>query len=87
MTSWLKSREKPSQAVHLALERADYTKSYRLQHQLHALRCQGKIPDTILSVVHDPVFTIGRSGSRRIPRPVSFGRRAVESSIAGMGWN
>jgi len=64
MTSWLKSREKPLQAVHLALGRAGYAKSYRLQHQLHALRCQGKIPDTILTVVHDPVFTIGRSGSR-----------------------
>ena len=64
MTSWLKSREEPSQAVHLALGRADYAKSYRLQHQLHALRCHGKIPDTILTVVHNPVFTIGRSGSR-----------------------
>ena len=64
MTSWLKSREKASEAVHLALGRAGYADSYRLQHQLHALRCQGKIPDIVLTVVHDPVFTIGRSGSR-----------------------
>jgi len=64
MISWLKSREKPLEAIHLALGCADYADSYRLQHQLHTLRCQGAIPDTILTVVHNPVFTIGRSGSR-----------------------
>ena len=65
MTSWLKSREKPLGAVHLALGRADYADCYRLQHRLHALRCEGNIPDTVLTVVHNPVFTIGRSGSRK----------------------
>lgn len=64
MISWLKSREKPLEAIHLALGCADYADCYRLQHQLHTLRCQGRIPDTILTVVHNPVFTIGRSGSR-----------------------
>ncbi len=64
MISWLKSREKPPEAVHLPLGCADYGDTYHLQHQLHGLRGQGKIPDTILTVVHHPVFTIGRSGSR-----------------------
>ena len=63
MISWLKSRENPLQATHLALGCADYAGSHRLQHRLHAIRSHGKIPDTILTVEHNPVFTIGRSGS------------------------
>jgi len=64
MISWLKSRDNPLKAIHLALGCADYADCYRLQHRLHALRCAGAIPDTILTVEHNPVFTIGRSGSR-----------------------
>lgn len=29
------------------------------------MRCQGEIGDSLITVEHDPVFTIGRSGSRR----------------------
>lgn len=51
-------------AGHLALGRMEYERAHRLQKRLHARRVAGEIPDTILTVEHDPVFTIGRSGSR-----------------------
>ena len=50
---------------HLPLGRAPYGRTWRLQERLHALRVAGSIPDTVLTVEHDPVFTVGRSGSRR----------------------
>ena len=50
--------------IHLALGRTDYARVYELQHELHRLRCQGEIGDVLITVEHDPVFTIGRSGSR-----------------------
>jgi lipoate-protein ligase B len=65
MTSWLKSREGTIEAVHLPLGRADYIATYHLQERLHTLRCRGEIRDTVLTVEHNPVFTIGRSGSRK----------------------
>ncbi len=52
-------------AQHLPLGRADYGRAWRLQERIHALRVAGEIPDTVLTVEHDPVFTLGRSGSRR----------------------
>ena len=65
MTSWLKLRGEPIEAIHLSLGHADYADTYRLQHRLHSLRSQGRIADTVLTVEHDPVFTIGRSGSAK----------------------
>jgi len=52
-------------ARHLPLGRAPYGPTWRLQKELHARRVAGTIPDTVLTVEHDPVFTVGRSGSRR----------------------
>lgn len=63
MTSWLKSSETITEALHLPLGHAEYVATHRLQEQLHRLRCRNEIPDTILTVEHNPVFTIGRSGS------------------------
>ena len=63
MTSWLKSSETITEALHLPLGHAEYVATYRLQEWLHRLRCRNEIPDTILTVEHDPIFTIGRSGS------------------------
>jgi lipoic acid synthetase len=55
---------KPDKTIrHLALGRAGYAATLKLQRRLHAKRCAGDIGDMILSVEHDPVFTIGRSGS------------------------
>lgn len=52
------------QVVHLALGRAEYARTHELQRLLHSMRCRGEIGDTVITVEHDPVFTIGRSGSR-----------------------
>lgn len=65
MTSSPRSTDGEIAAVHLPLGRRDYAATHELQRRLHALRLQGQITDVILSVEHDPVFTIGRSGSRR----------------------
>lgn len=35
-----------------------------LQRTLHAKRCRGEVGDLVLSVEHNPVFTLGRSGTR-----------------------
>lgn len=50
--------------IHLALGQTDYARAYALQQRLHRMRCQGEIGDVLITVEHDPVFTIGRSGSR-----------------------
>ncbi len=63
MNSWLELAEKKLEAVHLPLGRAEYARTYHLQTRLHELHCQGKIADTVITVEHEPVFTIGRSGS------------------------
>jgi len=65
MTSWLKSSETITEALHLPLGHAEYVATHRLQERLHQLRCRNEIPDTILTVEHNPVFTIGRSGSAK----------------------
>ncbi len=49
---------------HLSLGKADYGKTLILQQNLHAKRCADEIEDLVISVEHNPVFTIGRSGSR-----------------------
>ncbi|MBU0595879.1 lipoyl(octanoyl) transferase LipB [Candidatus Bipolaricaulota bacterium] len=52
-----------SRTLHLDLGRAGYEGVLRLQRELHARRCEATIPDAVITVEHDPVFTIGRSGS------------------------
>jgi len=49
---------------HLPLGNADYRDTLALQRLLHTMRCAGEIPDLVISVEHNPVFTIGRTGSR-----------------------
>jgi len=46
------------------LGHADYGETLALQRALHAKRCIGELGDLLLSVEHNPVFTLGRSGSR-----------------------
>ena len=50
--------------IHLPLGRADYARTYALQREIQRLRRAGEIGDTVITVEHEPVFTIGRSGSR-----------------------
>jgi len=42
--------------------RKTYQESLELQKQLVASRAAGEIPDTLVFVEHDPVYTVGRAG-------------------------
>jgi lipoate-protein ligase B len=52
-------REK-CQVIRLGL--VDYNAAYSMQKELVAKRIRGEIPDTLILLEHEPVFTIGRSG-------------------------
>lgn len=45
------------------LGRRDYNWTWNYQKSLFEKRLDGSIPDTLLFVEHDPVYTIGRTGS------------------------
>ena len=49
----------------LDLGTIDYLASLKIQHELVDRRRLGKISDSVMIVEHPPVFTIGRSGSRK----------------------
>jgi len=49
---------------HVPLGRADYGPTLELQRRLHAERVGGGIGDLVITVEHEPVFTLGRSGGR-----------------------
>jgi len=44
------------------LGRIRYETAWELQRKLHAQRVSGEIPDTLLLLEHEPVFTLGKSG-------------------------
>jgi lipoate-protein ligase B len=48
----------------MPLGHAEYGETLALQRTLHAKRCAGELGDVLLSVEHNPVFTLGRTGSR-----------------------
>jgi lipoate-protein ligase B len=61
----------PADGVHVALGRRAFPDVLRLQRTLRALRQEGRLPDTVLTVEHEPVLTLGRRGSLddlRVPR-------------------
>lgn len=64
MISLPNSIDHSRRVIHLALGRAEYGRTHELQHLLHSMRCRDEVEDTVVTVEHDPVFTIGRSGSR-----------------------
>ncbi len=45
------------------LGRIRYGPALALQQRLHTLRREGKAPDVVLALEHDPVITVGRSGN------------------------
>jgi len=54
----------PDTLQHVHLGTGDYRAVLALQRDLHAKRVAGIIDDLVLTVEHNPVFTLGRSGSR-----------------------
>ena len=48
-------------ALHVGLGRMPYGEALELQRRTHACRVAGLIPDVLLTVEHDPVFTRGRA--------------------------
>lgn len=58
------SNPRPREVFHLALARKEYGAVLDLQRRLHARRSSGEIADTILTVEHPPVFTLGRNATR-----------------------
>ena len=67
-------------AVHLPLGRADYGWTLDLQRTLHARRRAGTAPDVVITVEHNPVITLGRSGSREhlLASPGELKREGIE---------
>ena len=49
---------------HRWLGRIEYSKALELQNELVEKRLAGDIPDTILYLEHEPVYTIGRTKDR-----------------------
>jgi lipoic acid synthetase len=49
--------------AHLPLGTGDYGEVLELQRQLRERRSQGELGDLVITVEHNPVFTIGRLGS------------------------
>lgn len=75
------ARSKPvSRAIHLPLGKRSYAETLSIQRRLHARRLLGEIPDLAITVEHEPVFTIGRSGSiaNVIAHPAALKREGIE---------
>jgi lipoate-protein ligase B len=53
----------PAEVWLLDLGRVEYGATYALQRRLAEERDEGRIPDLLLLLEHDPVFTLGRRGS------------------------
>jgi len=49
--------------LYLPLGRLGYREALAIQRGLHARRVGGEVPDLLITVEHEPVFTVGRSGS------------------------
>ncbi|HEU68750.1 MAG TPA: lipoyl(octanoyl) transferase [Candidatus Acetothermia bacterium] len=67
-------------ALYVDLGRIRYGPAFALQHRLHALRREGKVPDVVLALEHDPVITVGCSGKEGhiLLSPDELVRRGVE---------
>ena len=58
-----KSSPSSRAVAHLPLGTADYGAVLKLQRELRERRSQATLGDVVLTVEHNPVFTIGRRGS------------------------
>ena len=74
------------------LPRMPWQEAYDLQEQLLNQRLAGEIPDTVLFLEHEPVFTIGRTPDRTslriaesLPFPVIETNRGGQATYHGPG--
>ena len=74
------------------LGRIGWQEAYDLQEQLLEQRLNGQIPDTVLLLEHDPVFTIGRTPDKTslrtaesLPFPVIETNRGGQATYHGPG--
>lgn len=72
--------------------RLPYAEALALQEDLAARRFAGEIPDTVLLLEHEPVYTIGRTrdrsslrDARRLPHPVVETNRGGQATWHGPG--
>jgi lipoyl(octanoyl) transferase len=74
------------------LGRVDYQQGLALQNRLAAERRSGAIPDQLLLLEHEPVYTIGRTpdqaslrGAAHLPHPVIRTNRGGQATYHGPG--
>jgi len=74
------------------LGRVDFQEAFALQERLAAGRRAGAIPDQLLLLEHDPVYTIGRTpdqsslrGAEHLPHPVVQMNRGGQATYHGPG--
>ncbi len=63
MTSWPKWSNQTRPAVHIPLGRIGYDESLAVQMAIHQRCLEDDWADTLLTLEHDPVITLGRSSS------------------------
>ncbi len=61
-----------------ALGLRDYREVWDLQKRLVLDRARGLIPDTLILVEHDPVYTIGRSSKQKVPEGLPYPVHVIE---------
>ncbi len=62
----------------LPLGRVAYDEALARQHELVAERREGLIPDSLLLLEHEPVYTIGRSSRQPVPAGLPHPVRVIE---------
>ena len=74
------------------IRRIGWQQAYELQEQLLEQRLEGAIPDTVLLLEHEPVFTIGRTpdktslrAAEALPYPVIETNRGGQATYHGPG--
>lgn len=61
----------------------DYEEAYKVQRRMVAMRALGEIDDSLISVEHNPIFTIGRTG--RMDNLIATGRQMQEKGVRLVG--
>lgn len=59
----------PQRLCLLDVGRQDYRATWELQQRRHRERVAGAVPDTLIVVEHEPVYTLGRNADRSHLRP------------------